>query len=79
MAIKVRMSQEKAAEEFINKMADKPYGEDERVERITISLDGTLYDKIENIVRTRRKNKEENRTISAFMREAIESYLSNLN
>lgn len=79
MAIKVRTSQEKKAEEFINNMADKPYGENERVERITISLDGKLYDKIENIVRTRRKNKEENRTVSAFMREAIESYLSNLN
>lgn len=76
MAIKVRTSQEKAAEQFINKMADKPYGEEDRVERITISLDGSLYDKIENIVRARRKNKEENRTISAFIREVLELYLN---
>ena len=76
MAVKVRVAQEKSAEKFLNQMADKTYGQDERVERITISLDGNLYDKIENIVRTRRKNKEENRTISAFMREALESYLN---
>lgn len=76
MAVKIRTTQEKSEKFFLNEMTDKTYGEAERVERITISLDGKLYDKIEDIVRKRRKTKENNRTISAFMREALEFYLN---
>jgi hypothetical protein len=78
MAVKLRTkTPEKTAEQFVNEMADKPFGLDERVERITISLEGTLFDKIDDIVRKRKRRKEENRTTSAFIREAIEAYMVN--
>ncbi len=73
MGIKLRNSEEKSPEKFINNMADKPYGLNERVERITISLSGELFDKIDEIVRKRKRAKQENRTVSAFLREVIES------
>ena len=75
MAIKVRTAQEKTSEQFINEMADKPYGENEQIERITISLNSKLYDKIDELVRVRRRNKQENRTVSAFIREVLEQYM----
>lgn len=73
----MRNIQDEAAEKFINEMADKAFGINERVERITISLEGTLFDKIDDIVRKRKRSKESNRTISAFIREAVESHLLN--
>lgn len=79
MAINVRTSQEKTSEKFINEMADKPYGNADRLERITISLNGKLYDKVDELVRKRRRNKEDNRTLSAFIREALEQYIRNMN
>lgn len=77
MAIKMRNTEEKTPEQFINSMADKPYGMDERVERITISLNGELFDKIDEIVRKRKRAKQENRTVSAFLREIIELAILN--
>ena len=35
--------------EPLNEMVDKPYGINERVERITISIDGGLYDKLSSL------------------------------
>lgn len=77
MAVKMRNSPQRTAEQFVNEMADKTFGVAERIERITISLEGTLFDKIDDIVRKRKRNKEANRTISAFIREAIEAYMLN--
>ena len=82
MTIKIRNTDildTSAAEKFINEMVDKPYGINERIERITISIDGGLYDKLDDIVRSRKRQKQENRTISALLREAVEFYLSNTN
>ena len=77
MAIKIRNSTNKSPEEFLKEMSDKPYGADERVERVTISLEGGLFDQIDEIVRKRKRAKQENRTNSAFIREAIEAYILN--
>jgi predicted DNA-binding protein len=75
MAIKIRNAVE-AADQFIKEMADKPYGVNDRLERITISIEGTLFDKIDDVVRKRKRAKQENRTISALIREALEYYIS---
>ncbi len=78
MAVNLRKNiPEKTAEQFVNEMSDKTFGIDERVERITISVEGAMFDKIDDIVRKRKRNKEENRTTSAFIREAIEEYIAN--
>jgi hypothetical protein len=78
MVVKLRHVDDKSADEFIREMADKPYGEvNERIERITISLEGRLFDKVDDIVRKRKRTKKDNRTISAFIREAIEEYIIN--
>jgi hypothetical protein len=78
MAVKLRHVDDKLADEFIREMADKTYGEvNERIERVTISLEGRLFDKIDDIVRKRKRSKKDNRTISAFIREAIEEYIIN--
>lgn len=78
MAVNLRKNvSEKTAEQFVNEMADKTFGVDNRIERITISLDGDIFDKIDDIVRKRKRTKAENRTISAFIREALEAYLTN--
>lgn len=79
MAIKIRTSNtvEKDEEKFINDLVDKPYGEAASIEqRITIILDGKLYDTVDSIVRKRKRSKQDNRTISAFVREALEYYLT---
>jgi hypothetical protein len=77
MAVKLRNSApEKTPEQFVNDMADKPFGVNERVERITMCLEGTIFDKIDDIVRKRKRNKEPNRTISAFIREALDDYMT---
>lgn len=77
--VKLRTPEDKKADEFINQMADKPYGnteEDERLERITISVRGSVYDKLDDIVRKRKRAKQSNRTMSALVIEAVEFYLS---
>ncbi len=72
--------QVKKADEFIKQMADKAYGvANERQERITISLDGELFDKIDNIVRKRKRDKKENRTISAYIREVLINHFNSMN
>jgi hypothetical protein len=77
MSVKIRNRDEKTSEQFINEMADKPYGIDDRIERITICLNGELFDKIDEIVRKRKRAKLENRTVSAFLREIIEQAILN--
>lgn len=78
--VKVRTSaKDQTADEFVNQMADKPYGsgEDERLERITISVRGSVFDKLDDIVRKRKRAKQANRTMSALVIEAVEFYLEN--
>lgn len=67
---------DKAAEQFLNDMADKPYGADERVERVTISMRGHIFDQLDDEVRRRKRAKKENRTMSALVVEAIEYYVN---
>lgn len=67
----------KDTEKFLSEMSDKTYGVDERIERITISVEGELYDVCDEIVRLRKRNKKENRTMSAYIREAILYYQLN--
>ena len=74
--VKIRDINTKDVEQFISELADKPYGTDERQERITISLEGDLYDKIDDIVRSRKRQKMDNRSISAYIREAVLYYMS---
>ena len=74
--VKIRDINTKDVEQFISELADKPYGADERQERITISLEGDLYDKIDDVVRSRKRQKMDNRSISAYIREAILYYMN---
>lgn len=78
--VKIRVNEQptnKEVDSFLNQ-ADKPYGADNRVERITISVTGDMYDKVEQIVRTRKRAKRPNRTMSALFVEALEFYLSQI-
>jgi len=69
---------DKEAEEFINSMADKPYGVDDSIHRLTISMKNSLYEKLDDIVRKRKRAKLENRTMSALIVEALEQYVDNI-
>ena len=66
---------EKDAEDFINSMADKPYGVDDSIHRLTISMKTSLYERLDDIVRKRKRSKQENRTMSALIVEALENYV----
>lgn len=66
---------EKDAENFINSMADKPYGVDDSIHRLTISMKTSLYERLDDIVRKRKRSKQENRTMSALIVEALENYV----
>lgn len=70
-----------AAEALANELADKPYGKpavtDEAIERLTIALPVSLYDKLEALAKTRKRAKAEHRSMSAIAREAITEYLRN--
>lgn len=76
--IKIRENNSKKEEQFVEKMVDKSYDEDQRlsdrIERVTIVMEGELFDTINDIVRERKKRKQSNRTMSAFVREALEFY-----
>ncbi|MCF6768554.1 hypothetical protein L3V86_09295 [Thiotrichales bacterium 19S11-10] len=68
------------AEQVANELADKQYYEeknhrDNEIERLTISLSGTLYDKIDSLSRERRKKKLPNKSMSAIAAEAIEKFI----
>lgn len=74
------------AESLANELADKTYGEvkdrslrENEDERLTITLNGDLYDKIENIARSRKKLKKPNKTMSAVVREALDEYMAKHN
>lgn len=75
--VKVRDNANKKTDEFLKEMADRAYGVNDRIERVTISMAGNLSDKLDDIVRTRKRAKQEHRTKSALIVEAIEYYLSN--
>jgi hypothetical protein len=74
--VKIRNIDNKETEKFLNEMSDKQYGVDERVERVTISMRGNLFDKLDNEVRHRKRSKKCNRTMSALIVEAVEYYLN---
>jgi uncharacterized protein YeeX (DUF496 family) len=76
--VKVRThdNPEQQINDFLN-TADKPYGSVERIERVTISMKGGIYDRLDDIVRKRKRSKQENRTMSALILEAVDFYLSN--
>lgn len=68
------------AEQVANELADKKYYEgknhrDNELERLTISLSGTMYDKIDDLSRERKKKKLPNRSMSAIVVEAIEKFI----
>ncbi len=69
---------EKDAENFINSMADKPYGVDDSIHRLTISMKTSLYERLDDIVRKRKRSKQENRTMSALIVEALENYVKQI-
>ncbi|TXJ02099.1 MAG: hypothetical protein E6Q32_03315 [Neisseriales bacterium] len=69
---------EKDAEDFINSMADKPYGVDDSIHRLTISMKTSLYERLDDIVRKRKRSKQENRTMSALIVEALENYVKQI-
>lgn len=68
------------AEQVANELADKQYYEEKNhrdmdIERLTISISGTLYDKIDNLARDRKKKKLPNKSMSAIAAEAIEIFI----
>lgn len=69
---------EKEAEDFINSMADKPYGVDDSIHRLTISMKTSLFEQLDDIVRKRKRSKQDNRTMSALIVEALESYVRHI-
>lgn len=76
--IKIRNNPDiKNSDEFLKEMVDKPYGTDDRLERVTISMKGQMFDRLDTIVRTRKRAKQLNRTMSALIIEAVEFYLKN--
>lgn len=76
--VKVRTQEnsEQQINEFL-KIADKPYGVVDRIERVTISMKWIVYDKLDDMVRKRKRAKQENRTMSALILEAVDFYLNN--
>ena len=74
------------AESLADELADKTYGEvkdsslrKNEDERLTITLSGDIYDKVENIARNRKKLKKPNKTMSAVVREALDEYITKYN
>jgi hypothetical protein len=74
--VRIQENSEQEINAFLN-TADKPYGTVERIERVTISMKGVIYDQLDDIVRKRKRSKQENRTMSALILEAVDFYLSN--
>lgn len=71
-----------AEQQLVEALVDKPYGEEvntKRIERLNVSMPGEMFDVIDEIVRLRKRQKQPNRTISAFMLEAVQFYLDNKN
>lgn len=71
-----------AIDEFVNSMADKPYGaapvkpaEKEEITSISITLPVSMRDELDMLALKRKREKAENRTVSAIVREALEQYL----
>lgn len=82
MGIKKRVITNDQVEQLANELADKTYGQNARQneeERLTISLNGELYDKIEMIARQRKKLKKPNKNMSAVVREALTQFIKKNN
>jgi len=76
------------AESLADKLADKPYGQqlepetqsakkeikDTEIERITISIPRWMSYRLEDMARERKRSKQQNRTVSAIVREALDMY-----
>ncbi len=79
------------AESLADKLADKPYGQsvkpeglspkkntqDTEIERITISIPRWMSYTLEDMARERKRSRQQNRTVSAIVREALDSYFDN--
>ena len=83
---KAHKAQDDAIERLADKLADKPYGTepveyssapspDEILERVTITMPSSTREKLEDLARARRRAKEPNKSVSAIIREALDSYL----
>ena len=74
---------DKKIEALANKLADKPYGKEisedesrrEELERITITIPQHMRHRLEDIALKRKRAKQETRSVSALIREALEHYL----
>ena len=74
---------DKKIEALANKLADKPYGQEisedegrgEELERITITIPQQMRHRLEDIALKRKRAKQETRSVSALIREALEHYL----
>jgi hypothetical protein len=75
--VKLRKT-EKDEEAFVSSMADKPYGVDDSIHRLTISMKTSLYERLDDIVRKRKRSKQDNRTMSALIVEALEDYVKQI-
>lgn len=70
---------EQQAEILANELADKPFGEPvKRIERVTVSMDSSLYDVLYDLARERKKARHPNRSISSLIREFIGKGLADL-
>ncbi len=69
---------DKEAETFINSEADKSYEVDDSIHRLTISMKTSLFEQLDDIVRKRKRSKQDNRTMSALIVEALESYVKHI-
>lgn len=81
MAIKKRIntiSNKKAIEELADELADKPYGEDKKMDtivRVTISLPSSMLYAIEDLAKYNKRKKGELRSVSAIVRNCLEQNL----
>lgn len=80
-----KKNQQQEVENLIERLADKPYGteaapsikqEDEKLERITITLPQNLRDTLDDLALQRKRQNLSNKTVSSIVREALELYLN---
>lgn len=77
MVVRRKQNDPNAEKQFVESIVDKPYGSEIKrpIERLNVSMPGELFDIIDERVRKRKRNKQPNRTISAFMVEAVQFYI----
>lgn len=86
--VKPKNTDDKRIEALADKLADKPYGQEiseddskktEELERITITISQTMRHRLEDIALKRKRAKQDVRSVSALIREALECYLQDFN